>query len=996
MFRKTISYLTALVMCISLLPTVSFAISNTWESPGNSSINILNGGVMLNDGDDFYFVQNGIFVQSGEDVRALSADKGKNLNLIDGYIYYTVGNEIHKIPKTGGDSALVYAADNEIDQMYVFEKTVQYLSSGSVYELSRQGKTARKISNITDIQSFFPTEYGNIYITGKLFHYTVWAENIKALEDVSSCYTDSGYLAVQLQNRNYMVDLRKLFNGFNSSTDLRDFNIHGTVTLNQLFDPDLENKISEYNDNNELQCDFNALLIEAGLKTDSVQLMETVGSDTAVATIIPEVSQGQLNIVKRARQLTEIEWTPLEDIYQWGQMGVFKAETTYTGVPYGQPVNTNGYIGYGVSIETFASAVLNNTSKLYTTYSTYNKMAPSLSADCSSYVSYAWGLTNRKTTYSLVDVAQNVGDQSLYSLQVGDCLNKSSSHVVLVSELTYDINGNIIGLEIMEQTPVITRVTRYGEGESRSLNSFQSYYLNNGYVIYRNPNRDSVTYTPNPAVPLDGEIVPGMKEAAPKSHTTPFVGGKNVSLTSDTNGALIYYTLDGSTPTANSIPYSGEITVYNTTKLRAIAVSGNYSDSTILEYTIKIPQVPTPTASVSSGLSSGNLVSAGSQIKLSSVSSATIYYTTDGTEPSASSKVYTSPITINQDTTIKVMAEAKGMSRSQTAVLNYKVGAVFTIVAAADNGGNSSPSGRSSVLATGSKTYSITPSNGYAISDVLVDGVSVGAVSSYTFSNVNASHTISASFKSTAQLPFVDVVSNAWYYDAVSFAYANRLFNGTSETTFSPDTTMTRGMFVTVLGRFAGLSDSLTSGIGLVIGTGVNIRKEPSTDSEVAGFVSNKNTALQVLSQNGDWYQVQYGTVSGYIRKDLIKVYNGNYTDLIVGRYYSPYVEWVNLTGIANGVAGNTFDAENSITREHMCLLLYNYAQTYGKTLPVVSDKAVFTDDANISSNAKTAVYALQQAGVINGMGDGTFSPQSTATRAQVAQIYMKFVNAVK
>ena len=996
MFRKTIGFLTALVICISLLPTVSFAVSNTWRKPGNSDINIMNGGVMLNDGDDFYFVQDGIFVQSGEEVRALSSDKGKNLNLSDGYIFYTEATEIFKIPKDGGLKELVFTADAEIDQMYVFGDKICYLAGGSVYELPRQDSAAFKISKFNNIEGFIPTPYGNIWITGEQFNYTVWAEDAKVLTGVSSCYSDSGYLAVQIQNKNYMVEMQKLFRGFNSATDLKDFNIHGTVTLSQLLDADTENTISEFNDNNELQFDFNALLIEAGLKAESVQLMETADANTTTATIIPEVSQGQLNIVKRARQLTEIQWTPLEDIYQWGQMGVFKAETTYTGIPYGQPVNTNGYIGYGVSLETFASSVLNNTSKLYTTYSTYNKIAPSLSTDCSGYVSYAWGLTNRKTTYSLVNVAQNVGNQSLYSLQVGDCLDKTSSHVVLVSELTYDINGNIIGVEIMEQTPVITRVTRYGEGESRSLNSFQSYYLNNGYVIYRNPNRETVTYTPSPFVPLDGEVVPGTKEAAPKSHTTPFVGGKSVTLTSDTNGALIYYTLDGSAPTSASTPFSGTITVYSTTKLRAIAVSGNYSDSTILEYTIKIPQVPTPTASISSGLSSGSLVSSGAQIKLSSVSGATIYYTTDGTEPSASSKVYSAPITLTQDTTIRAMAEAKGMSRSQTAELSYKVGAVYTISATANSGGSISPTENSSVLATGSKVYSITPSSGYAISNVLVDGVSVGAVSSYTFSNVNANHTISASFKSTAQIPFTDVKSDAWFYDAVSFAYANRLFNGTSETTFAPDTTMTRGMFVTVLGRFAGLSDGLTSGIGLVTGTGVNIRTAPSTDAEVAGFVSNKNTAVQVFSQNGDWYQVQYGTVTGDIRRDLIKVSSGDYSDLISGRYYSPYAEWAYLTGIANGVAGATFDAEYNITREHMCLLLYNYALTYGKTLPVVNDKAAFTDDAAISSNIKTVVYALQQAGVINGMGDGSFSPQSTATRAQVAQIYMKFVNAVK
>ncbi len=993
MLRKAISILTAAVMCICMLPVSGFASGSAWKQ-GNSDLNIRNGGVMLVNGNDFYFAQDGIFVQTGENVRALSADDARNLNLYDGYLYYTVGTEIRRIPSEGGSAETVFEADAGIVQLYLVNGAFLYLSGGTAYE-KKEGGRPFKISSLSDIKGLIPTQYGNIYLTGEALNYTLWAGENRILTGVSSCYTDSDYLAVQIDNENYMIELERLFNGFDAKKDLLDFNIHGTVSLYALLSPDNENIISEYNDNNELQCDFKALLREAGLTSSKASLMETTPGSDAAAAVIPEVSEGQRNIVKRARQLTEIKWTPLEDITQWGYYGTFKAETTYTGVPYGQPVTANGYIGYGISIEGFASAVLDNTSRLYTSYSTYNKIAPFYSTDCSGYVSYSWGLTSRKTTYSLADVAEKVGDQSLYSLQVGDCLNKTINHTVLISNLTYDANGNIIGLQVMEQTPVITRVTNYGEGQTRSLASFQSYYLNNGYEIYRNPNRNSVTYTPSPVVPLDGETVAGQKEAAPKPHTTSFIGGKTVTLSSDTAGAAIYYTLNGSMPTSASTPYSGAITVYDTTKLRAIAVSGNFTDSTILEYTIKVPQSAAPTASVENGMSSGNLISSGSQIKLNSDKGSTIYYTTDGSQPTTSSKVYSAPITLTQDTTLRAIAVAPGMKQSETATFTYRIGAVYTITASAQSGGSISPSGASSVLATGSKTYSITASNGYAISDVLVDGASVGAVTSYTFQNISANHTISATFKFTAQIPFTDVSPNQWFYDAVNFVYAKGLFNGTAETAFSPDLNMSRGMFITVLGRFAGLPSGLTSGIGLVTATGVNIRSGPSTSTDVAGFISNKNTVVQITSVSGDWYGVKYGTVAGYIRKDLIKAYSGTYTDLPTGMYYSPYAEWAALTGIADGVAGNTFAANADISREHMCMLLYNYAVKYGKTLPMTNEKAVFADDSSISAGAKTAVYALQQAGVINGMGDGTFSPQGTATRAQVAQIFMKFVNSV-
>ncbi|MBP8640522.1 MAG: chitobiase/beta-hexosaminidase C-terminal domain-containing protein, partial [Oscillospiraceae bacterium] len=938
---------------MSILPVWSFAQANIPFELGNTDLNILNGGLMLNRSDDFYFVQDGIFVQRGESVKALSADKGKNLNYYNGYIYYTLGAQVKRMSAEGGKAEVFFSAADEIDQMYLADGALIYTSAGEAYKIPKQGKTTERISTLTDIKGLIPTQYGNLFLTGDVFNYTLWANECKVLAGVFSCYTDSGYLALQIDNHNYMAELERLFSGFSAASDLLDFNIYGDVSLMQLFDADDENAISENNDNNELQCDFKALLRQAGLLESVASLMEGDSSGTNI-TIAPAVSEGQNNIVKRARQLTEIKWTPLEDITQWGYYGVFKAENTYTGIPYGQPVNCNGYIGYGVSLASFASSALDNTSKLYTTYSSYNKIAPALSTDCSGYVSYSWGLTSRKTTYSLPEVAQKVNDQSLYSLQVGDCLDQQSSHVVLISALKYDGNGNIVGVQVMEQTPVLPRVTNYGEGESRSLNSFQSYYLNNGYVIYRNPNRENVTYTPSTDVPLDGETVPGQKEEAPKSHTTAFVGGKSVTLTSSTAGAAIYYTLNGSAPSVNSTPYTGAISVNNTTKLRAIAVSNVYPESSILEYTIKVPQIALPTAAISSGLSSGNLVSSGSQVKLSSITGATIYYTTDGTAPTSSSKVYTSPIILTQDTTIKAFAQAQGMLASEIASFNYRIGAVYIISSSAETGGGISPTGSSSALATTSKAFSIKPSDGYAIKDVLVDGTSVGAVSSYTFSNVSADHTIIARFKSTATIPFTDIATERWSYDAVSFVYAKGLFNGTAETVFSPEATMTRGMFVTVLGRFAGLPKNLTSGIGLVTATGVNIRKEPALDAEKVGFISNKNTVVQITSVSGDWYAIKYAEVTGYIKGDLIKAYTGSYTDLAANMYYSPYAEWVSLTGIANGVAGTTFSADGDISRENMCMLLYNYSVIYGKTLSKTTEKLSFTDDASISSGAKT------------------------------------------
>jgi hypothetical protein len=70
----------------------------------------------------------------------------------------------------------------------------------------------------------------------------------------------------------------------------------------------------------------------------------------------------------------------------------------------------------------------------------------------------------------------------------------------------------------------------------------------------------------------------------------------------------------------------------------------------------------------------------------------------------------------------------------------------YTITATAGAGGRIEPSGTTRVTSGGSQTYTIKPSSGYSIASVKVDGASVGAVSSYTFINVTANHTISATF----------------------------------------------------------------------------------------------------------------------------------------------------------------------------------------------------------------------------------------------------------
>ena len=126
----------------------------------------------------------------------------------------------------------------------------------------------------------------------------------------------------------------------------------------------------------------------------------------------------------------------------------------------------------------------------------------------------------------------------------------------------------------------------------------------------------------------------------------------------------------------------------------------------------------------------------------------------------------------------------------------------YIIRSTAGAGGSITPSGDVSVRAGANQTFTITPNRGYAVSDVKIDGWSIGAVRSYTFENISASHTIEVQFR--VRSSFVDVPSGSYYEDAVDWAVANGITTGTDAAHFSPDGICTRAQAVTFLWRAAG------------------------------------------------------------------------------------------------------------------------------------------------------------------------------------------------
>ena len=242
---------------------------------------------------------------------------------------------------------------------------------------------------------------------------------------------------------------------------------------------------------------------------------------------------------------------------------------------------------------------------------------------------------------------------------------------------------------------------------------------------------------------------------------------------------------------------------------------------------------------------------------------------------------------------------------------------------------------------------------------------------------------------------FRDVSSGAWYYGAVDYVTQHGLFNGTSATTFDPQGTMTRGMFITVLGRYAGVDPSAWCQ-GKITGSGVNVRSGPGTSYSVQTNLG-KNTTVTLTGESGSWYRIRTGSITGYVSKDYCSPSYHRFTDVDYGAYYAGYVIWGYEKGIVDGMSSTTFAPNNNVTREQICKLLGGYANYAGITLKDSGSSVTFTDQSSISSWATAGVAAMQRAGVVIGEAYGSgyrFRPKDSASRAEAATIFQRFSGA--
>ena len=244
----------------------------------------------------------------------------------------------------------------------------------------------------------------------------------------------------------------------------------------------------------------------------------------------------------------------------------------------------------------------------------------------------------------------------------------------------------------------------------------------------------------------------------------------------------------------------------------------------------------------------------------------------------------------------------------------------YTIKATAGAGGSISPSGNVSVREGRDQTFTITPDKGYAVSNVKIDGKSIGAVKSYTFENVSRTHTIEVIFMKANGNPqtgvFVDVATGSYYEEAVDWAVENGITKGTDDTHFSPDGICTRAQAVTFLWRAAG---------------------SPEPETRAMPF-----------------------------------------TDVPVGSYYYDAVLWAVENGITKGTSDTTFTPNTTCTRAQIVAFLWRSEKS-----PAAGTANPFADVKSTAYYADAVLWAVKE-NITKGTTNTTFSPDADCTRAQI------------
>lgn len=232
-------------------------------------------------------------------------------------------------------------------------------------------------------------------------------------------------------------------------------------------------------------------------------------------------------------------------------------------------------------------------------------------------------------------------------------------------------------------------------------------------------------------------------------------------------------------------------------------------------------------------------------------------------------------------------------------------------------------------------TITTQPDEGYKLGEITVtrpDGQKVTLTPAgdgkYTFTQPGAKVTIDVTFV-PEEWPFVDVAEGDWFFQAVKHVFERGIMVGTSDTTFEPQSSVTRGQVVQML---------------------YNLEGQPTVTGE-DGFTD---------VQSKDWW------------------YNA--------------VVWASQNEVVSGYGDGTFQPKRNISRQEFAQMLFNYAKFKGYDLTATGDLTKFPDGGDVAGWAETAMQWANGNELINGHADtGKLDPLGTTVRAQAASILTKF-----
>ncbi|WP_276825331.1 chitobiase/beta-hexosaminidase C-terminal domain-containing protein [Paenibacillus lactis] len=471
--------------------------------------------------------------------------------------------------------------------------------------------------------------------------------------------------------------------------------------------------------------------------------------------------------------------------------------------------------------------------------------------------------------------------------------------------------------------------------------------------------------------------------------------GTKVTLSTRTEGATIFYTTDGSTPTSNSAEYTTPIEVTAKMTIKAIAVKSGMLDSEEMEeqYTILSPdQVAKPVADPS-----GGTVPSGTRVTLSSsTEGATIYYTTDGSTPTSSSMEYTTPIEVTSEMTLKAIAVKAGMLDSEEMEEQYTIA---TIPAPANL--TASAADRSvtlkwdAVTGTGSVTYAVYQAEGPSAS---VDPANWKLIQSNVTAN---SYIVTGLTNGTTYAFAVKAISEEGASDISNVATATpRAPGGNSDSgggwggyVLSSNADLA-DLQVWANEKSLKLSPSFTSGTteytARTEGERIEIVvKEAHSAAKVIWKGKVITDSIQVDLEEGDntielTVQAENGTKKTYTLTIYREMPKPNepviaFTD-IAGHWAEDYIMRAVEKGFVSGYPDGTFEPNNPVTRAEFTVMLAGALKLEGN-----GSELTFTDHDRIGGWAKQAVAQAVQAGIVDGYNDGSFRPNAQITRVEMA-----------